>query len=86
MIDGLEMVAERFATHGNAVLDDFRRFAQREGVPLDGVRRVGEINIVVLLELRQGSRRQRAQAVELRLLLFNLADKSLKHGFSVAYN
>ena len=55
MIDGFEMIAERFAAHGNAVFDDFRRFAQREGVPLDGVGRIGEINVVVLLELRQAA-------------------------------
>ena len=37
MIHGFEMVPQRFAADRNAMLDDFRRLAQGEGVSLDGV-------------------------------------------------
>ena len=79
MIDGFEMVAKRFAANRDAVLDDLRRLAQREGVSLDRVGRVGQFNVVMLLELRQGSPRQRTHAVEPRLLLFDTGNKSRKH-------
>lgn len=57
MVHSFEMIAKRFTAHGNAVFDDFRRFAQRESVSLDGVGRIGEVNVIMLLELRQGGRR-----------------------------
>ena len=85
MIDGFEMVAKRFAANGNAVLDHFRRLTQGEGIALDRVGRVGEFDVVVFLELHQGSHRQRAQAVELRLLLPDRVDESFKHRRQIAY-
>ena len=85
MIDGFEMVTKRFAPNRNAVLDDLRRLTQREGVSLDSVGRVGQFNVVVLLQLRQGSHGERAHAVEPRFLLFDTVDKGRKHRRYVAH-
>jgi hypothetical protein len=80
MIDGFEMVAERFAADRDAMLDDFRRLSQREGVSLDRVGRIGQFNVKIFLKLRQGSRRQRAQPIKLRFLLRDVADERFEHG------
>ena len=60
MIDGFEMVAQRFAADGDPVLDDLGRFAKRERVSLDGVRGIGQLDVIMLLQLREGGGRQRA--------------------------
>ena len=54
MVDGFEVLAERFTADRNAVLDDFRGLAEAERVPLDRVGRVGQLDVVTFLQLRQG--------------------------------
>jgi hypothetical protein len=85
MIDGFEVVAQRLAADGNAMLDDLGRFAKREGVSLDRVRRVGQFDVVVFLKLRQGGRGDRAQPVELRLLLSDTGDQGREHRRCVSH-
>src|SRR5450755_2854555 len=53
MIDRLEMIAQRLAADCDAVLDDLGRLAARERVSLNGVRRVGQLDVVIFLELRE---------------------------------
>jgi hypothetical protein len=54
MVDGFEVLAERFTADRNAVLDDFRGLAEAERVSLDRVGRVGQLDVVTFLQLRQG--------------------------------
>jgi hypothetical protein len=79
MVDGFEMIAQRLAGDGNAVLDDFGGLAKGERVSLDRVGRVSQLDVVVFLELRQGGPRRRAQPIELRLFLFNIVDEGRQH-------
>ena len=64
MIDGLKVIAEGFAANSYAVLDDFGGFAQRQGVPLNRVRRVGEFNILIVLKRSKRLPREGAQFVQ----------------------
>ncbi len=54
MVDRFEMIAERFAAHGNAVLDDLGGLAKGERVSFDRVGRVGQLDVIMFLKLRQG--------------------------------
>ena len=71
MIDSFEMVAQRFATDRDPVLDDLGSLPKRERVSLDGVRGIGQLDVIMLLQLRQGNGRQRAQAIEFGLPTFD---------------
>ena len=45
MVNGLEMVPQRLAAHRDAMLNEFRRFAQRKRIAFNRVRCVSELNI-----------------------------------------
>ena len=51
MIEGLQVILEWLSAYGNSLLDNKRGLNRAEGVPLDGVRRVGDFHVVVVLEL-----------------------------------
>ena len=63
-VDRFEVIPERFAADRDPVLDDERRFGRQEGVSLDRVRGVGEIEIMDVLEIGQAAAELRAQPVE----------------------
>ena len=44
MIDRLKMLVQRLATHRQALLNHQRRLVARQGVALDGVRGVGQLD------------------------------------------
>ena len=75
MIDGFEMLAEGFAANRDAVLDHFGGFTQRQGIPLDRVRCIGQFKIMDMLKVAQSSGRKRTEPIELRLLLRDLFQK-----------
>jgi hypothetical protein len=52
VIDRLKVLAQRLAADRDAMFDDFRCLAVRERVSLDRVRGVGQLDIIILLELR----------------------------------
>jgi hypothetical protein len=52
-VDRVEMIAQGLATGGDAVFDDFRRLTQGEGVALDGVGSVRQVNVVRFLQGEQ---------------------------------
>jgi len=68
MVHGFKVVAQGFSSHRDAVFDKLCRLAQRECVALDGVRRVGQVNIIGFLEGQQRLSRYRAHCVELHFL------------------
>ncbi len=84
VIHGFEVISERLAADSDAVFDDLCRFAKRKGIPFDRVGRVGEFDVVVFLQLPQSRRRERAQPVELFLLVFDTNDERGEHAESVA--
>lgn len=53
MIDSFEVVAQRLAADGDAMLDEFRGFAQRQRVAFDSVGSVGQIDVVGFLQREQ---------------------------------
>ena len=69
MVDGLQMILEFLAADRDAMLDDQVGFGLGERVSLDGIRRIGELEIGGAFELGQRRGRPRAEAVELRLLV-----------------
>jgi hypothetical protein len=50
MINGFKMIAQRLATHREAVFDKLRRLAQCQRVAFDGVGGVGQINVIRFLQ------------------------------------
>ena len=54
----------------------------RKGVAFDGIRGVGELDIVVMLELCDGLRRERTQAVEARFLGGDLSGQDCLRAFA----
>ena len=79
VIDRLKVFAQRFAADGDAVFDHFRRLTVGKRVSFDGVRGVGQLDVVIFLELRERVTRQRAQSVQLLLLLLDTCDKGRNH-------
>ena len=72
MVDRLEVILKRLAATGDALFDDQRRLGRTERVPLDRVRRIGQFEIVVVLEIAQPVGCQRAEPVELGLFCRDL--------------
>lgn len=79
VIDGFEVVLERLAADGDALLDNKRRLDGGEGVPLDGVRCVGEFEVLAVFEVGQPAGGGRPQPVKLGLLLRDALQKVV-HG------
>jgi len=65
-----------------ALLDHKRRLSGAQRVSLDSIRRVGQFEVVRMLEIGQAA--ARAQAVELRFFLFNVLYNVRQHGRSIA--
>jgi hypothetical protein len=53
-----------FAADGDSLLDHHRRFDRAQRVSLDGVRRVGQLDIVVMFEIGECLPRDGPQFVE----------------------
>ena len=64
VVECLQMILERLAADSNALLDDQRRFNRAERISLDSVRRVSDLDVVVMLQIAQRFQRERAQAIE----------------------
>ena len=64
VINCFEMILQRLAAHRDAVLDDLRRLAGGERVPLDCVRGIGQLDVIVFLQLHQSGASQRTQCVQ----------------------
>ena len=79
VVDRLEMILELLAADRHALLDDQIGLDLRQRIPFDCVRGVGELEVVGMLEVGQRIRRQGAQPVQLRLFLFDAADKDGNH-------
>jgi hypothetical protein len=79
VIDRLKVLAQRLAADGDAVFDDFGGFAVCKRISLNGIRGVGQLDIVIFLELCEDATRQWAQSVQLRLLFIDTSDKGRKH-------
>jgi hypothetical protein len=65
VIDRFEMIFQRLAADCNAVLDHHPRFGGGQRVALDRIRRVGQLDIVRLVEVFEAVRRLRPEPVEL---------------------
>jgi|SRR5271166_3158662 len=68
MVDRLQMILERLAADRDPLLDDERRLGGAQGVPLDRVRRVGQLEIVDVLEVAEAGAYYGTQSIELGLL------------------
>jgi len=55
VIERFEVILEGLAADGHALLDHQRRFDGAESVALDGIRRPGEFDIVMMLRLASAS-------------------------------
>ncbi len=64
MIERLKMVLKRLTADRNPLFDDQRGFNRAERVAFDGVRRVREFDVVVMLQVGKRLRRQRPQLFE----------------------
>jgi len=64
VVERLKMIFERLAGDGNSLFDNERSFDRAERVAFNGVRRIGKLDVVVMLKLRQCLRRERPQLVE----------------------
>ena len=67
VVEHLQMVADRLAADRDAVLDQLPRFGRGERVALDRRRGVGQLEIVIEAERRDGAGRERAPGVQLGL-------------------
>jgi hypothetical protein len=67
VIDGFKVIFERLAANGDAFLNNKRRLGSAQGVALDRVRRVGQFEVLRMLEIGQPAGRARA-AIEFGLL------------------
>ena len=84
VIDGFEVITQRLAADRDAMLDDLGRLSQGGRVPLDGIRRVGQFDIIVLLDLCQCRRRERPERVERGLPVSYPFDQAgVQHGVDV---
>jgi hypothetical protein len=75
MVDNLQVIAQRFAAHGEAVFDQLRGLPERERVAFDSVRGVGQIDVIGFLQGKQRRPRDRAHRVEPRLLRGDRGEK-----------
>lgn len=64
MVYCLQMIAERFAAHGDTVLDQLRRFAPGQRVAFDSVGCIGQMNVIGFLQGNQRIPGKRAQRVQ----------------------
>ena len=53
MVHGLQMITQRFAAHRDAVFDKLGRLAQCQRVAFGGVRSIGQVNVIGLLQGEQ---------------------------------
>ncbi len=79
MIDRLLVILERLAPHGESFFQDERGFLPSEGVPLDGVGGIGELDIVPSIELRQRLLREGAERVEPLLFMGDGLQHAIEH-------
>src|SRR5690349_2609396 len=69
MIDCLEMMLERLAGYGDALLDDQRRLGGGQGIAFDRVGRVRQFKVLRVLEIDETSRSTAAEPVKFGFLL-----------------
>ena len=67
VIDCFEMILQRFAANGDAVLDHHPRFGGSQRVAFDRVRRVGQFDVVGPVEVVEAVRGLRPEPVKLGL-------------------
>jgi len=65
VVDRFEMIFKRLAADRDPLLDDKRRLGGVERVPLNGVRGVGELQIVNVLKVAEAGARHGTQPVKL---------------------
>jgi len=53
MVNRLKMIAQRLTANRDAMLNNFRRLAQRERVAFNRVRGVRQVNVKVFLQSKQ---------------------------------
>ena len=68
VIESFQVILERLAAHSDAVLDDLGGLAMSERVPLKRVGGIGQLDVVILLQLPERGMRHRPELVELGLL------------------
>jgi hypothetical protein len=80
MIDRLQVILQRLAANGDALLDNQGRLDGGQRVPLDRIGRIGQFNILAVLEVAQATGRTATKPVKLGLLVRD-ALKQLIHVF-----
>ena len=83
VVEGFEMILERLAADRDALLDDQGRLGGRQGVALDRVRRVGQFQVVRMLEIGERTGCPAQEPVELGLLAGNDGAQILHAGFHI---
>lgn len=75
MVNRFKVIAQRLASHGDAVLDKLRCLSQGQRVAFDGVRCVGQVNVIGFLQGEQRFARHRADRIQLRFFRGDRSEK-----------
>lgn len=80
VVDDFQMLSQAFAANGQSCFQDQLRFAQGQGVALNGIGVVDPLQSHLLIEAPDGRLGQRAQGIQVSLLLLETGQQSgLKH-------
>src|SRR5438105_4431099 len=76
MADRLEMILQRLAADRDALFEDNRGFAAGQRIAFDGIRAVGQLDVIPGRQRREAARAQRTQSIELLLFTAQPVDRA----------